>query len=64
MRRCLTEEEDLLLGGYDPLYPDRREPWIKCHDGSLLTRQEALRQIEAERQQISNERQRRGPAAW
>ena len=63
MRRRLAEEEDLILGGYEPLYPDQREPWIKLHDGSLLTRQEALQQIEAERQQIGNERQCRGPAA-
>jgi hypothetical protein len=42
MRRRLTEEYDLLTCGYDPLYPDRREPWVKCHAGDVLTRQEAL----------------------
>jgi len=26
MRRRLAEEEDLILGGYEPLYPDQREP--------------------------------------
>jgi hypothetical protein len=42
MRRRLAEEEDLLMGGYEPLYPDRREPWIKCHAGDVLSREEAL----------------------
>jgi hypothetical protein len=49
MRRRLAEEEDLILGGYEPAHDDQREPWIKCHDGSLLTRRGALRQIEEER---------------
>jgi hypothetical protein len=49
MRRRLTEEEVLLRGGYEPAYDDQREPWIKCHAGDVLTRQEALRQIEEER---------------
>jgi hypothetical protein len=49
MRRRLTEEEDLLLGGYEPVYDDQREPWIKCHAGEVLSRQEALQQIEEER---------------
>ena len=50
MRRRLQEEYDLLTCGYDPAYDDRREPWIKCHDGSLLSREEALEQIREERQ--------------
>jgi hypothetical protein len=50
MRRRLKEEYDLITCGYDPAYPDRREPWIKCHAGEVLTRQEALRQIGEERQ--------------
>jgi hypothetical protein len=49
MRRRLTEEEDLLLGGYEPVYDDQREPWVKCHAGEVLTREEALRQIRRER---------------
>jgi hypothetical protein len=35
MRRRLKEEYDLLTCGYDPAYPDRREPWIKCHAGEV-----------------------------
>jgi hypothetical protein len=46
----LADEADLILGDSDPRYPDRREPWIKCHDGSLLARAEALRQIREERE--------------
>jgi hypothetical protein len=49
MRRRLAEEEDLILGGYEPVYDDQREPWIKCHAGEVLSRQEALQQIEEER---------------
>jgi len=49
MRHRLTEEYDLITCGYDPAYPDRREPWIKCHAGEVLTREEALRQIREER---------------
>jgi hypothetical protein len=43
VRRRLAEEEDLILGGYEPLYPDRREPWVKCHSGEVLPR--ALRAL-------------------
>jgi len=50
MRRRLTEEEDLLLGGYEPVYDDQREPWVKCHAGEVLTREEALEQIREERE--------------
>jgi hypothetical protein len=49
MSRRLKEEYDLITCGYDPAYSDRREPWIKCHAGEVLTRQEALQQIEEER---------------
>jgi hypothetical protein len=45
MSRRLKEEEDLLVGGYEPAYSDQREPWIKCHAGDLLSREEALQQI-------------------
>jgi hypothetical protein len=48
MSRRLTEEYDLMTCGYDPAYPGRREPWIKCHAGDVLTREEALRQIRKE----------------
>jgi hypothetical protein len=48
MRRRLAEEEYLILGGYDPAYANEREPWIKCHAGEVLTREEALRQIRKE----------------
>jgi hypothetical protein len=50
MRRRLAEEEDLILGGYEPVTLAEVERWIKCHDGSLLTRQEALQQIAEERE--------------
>ena len=50
MSRRLAEEEHLILGGYEPVYDDQREPWIKCHAGDVLTREEALRQIQAERE--------------
>ena len=50
MRRRLEEEYDLITCGYDPLDPGEREPWIKCHDGSLLTREQALQQIREERE--------------
>jgi hypothetical protein len=50
MRRRLAEEEDLILGGYEPVYDGQREPWIKCHAGEVLSRQEALQQIEEERE--------------
>jgi hypothetical protein len=53
MRRRLAEEEDLITCGYDPAYPDHREPWIKCHAGEVLSRQEALRQIRSEQQRRS-----------
>jgi hypothetical protein len=45
MSRRLEEEEDLLMGGYEPAYSHQREPWIKCHAGDLLSREEALQQI-------------------
>jgi hypothetical protein len=45
MSRRLKEEEDLLMGGYEPAYSHQREPWIKCHAGDLLSREEALQQI-------------------
>ena len=48
--RRLEEEYDLLTCGYDPVYDDQREPWIKCHAGEVLTREEALRQIREERE--------------
>jgi hypothetical protein len=48
MRR-LREEEDLLMGGYEPVYDDQREPWLKLHAGDVLTRAEALQQIREER---------------
>jgi hypothetical protein len=50
MRRRLAEEEDLILGGFEPAYPDQREPWIKCHSGDVLSREEALQQIRQERE--------------
>jgi hypothetical protein len=46
----LREEEDLLKGGYEPVYDDQREPWVKCHAGEGLTREEALQQIRKERE--------------
>jgi hypothetical protein len=49
MSHRLQEEYNLITCGYDPAYPDRREPWIKCHAGEVLSRQEALRQIREER---------------
>jgi hypothetical protein len=49
MRRRLTGEYDLITCGYEPAYADRREPWVKCHTGEVLTREEALRQIRRER---------------
>jgi hypothetical protein len=57
MSRRLEEEYDPLTCGYEPAYSDRREPWIKCHAGDLLTREEAL-------QQIKDERARRRPLTW
>jgi hypothetical protein len=53
MRRRLAEQEDLITHGYDPAYPDRREPWIKRHAGDVLSRQDALRQIRSEQQRRS-----------
>jgi hypothetical protein len=50
MSRRLEEEYDLLTCGYEPAYSDQREPWIKCHAGDLLSREEALRQIKEERE--------------
>jgi len=45
MRRRLKEEEDLLMGGYEPAYSDRRSPWIKLQAGYLLSREGALQEI-------------------
>jgi hypothetical protein len=42
MSRRLAEEEDLLTYGYNPAYPYRREPWIKCHAGEVICGREAL----------------------
>jgi hypothetical protein len=41
MRRRLAEEEDLILGGYEPVTLAEGERWIKCHDGSVLARGDA-----------------------
>jgi hypothetical protein len=49
MSRRLQEEYDLHTYGYDPIRPDARELWIKCHAGDLLTREQALREIELEK---------------
>jgi hypothetical protein len=45
MSRRLEEEYDLITCRYEPAYPDRRERWIKCHAGDVLSRDEALQQI-------------------
>jgi hypothetical protein len=57
MRRRLEEEYDLHTCGYDPVYDDQRGPWIKCHAGEVLTREEAL-------QQIREDRESRRPLTW
>jgi hypothetical protein len=57
MRRRLAEEEDLILGGYEPVTLVEGERWIKCHAGDVLTRQGAL-------EQIREERESRRPLTW
>jgi len=58
IRGRLKGEFNLLItSGYEPAYlEDGRGVWVKCHAGDVLTREEALEQIKAERQ-------RRGPGA-
>jgi hypothetical protein len=49
MSRRLQEEYDLYTCGYDPIRPDARAIWIKRHAGDVLTRIQALREIQLEK---------------
>lgn len=53
MSRRLQEEDDLYTFGYDPIRPDARKLWIKRHAGDVLTREQALREITAERREVA-----------
>lgn len=53
MSHRLQEEYDLYTFGYDPIRPDARELWIKRHAGDVLTREQALREITAERREVA-----------
>jgi hypothetical protein len=54
IRGRLKGEFNLLItSGYEPAYlEDGRGVWVKCHAGDVLTREEALQQIEEERAEL------------
>jgi hypothetical protein len=53
MSNRLQEEYELYTFGYDPIRPNARELWIKRHAGDVLTREQALREIAAERREVA-----------
>jgi hypothetical protein len=59
MSRRLEEVVFIAERGYEPVFDETLGEWmwVKCHDSSLLSRQEAL-------EQIRKEEESRRPSPW